>query len=432
VGILDEARATPEFILDEIAVVRSNFPHRAGTPRQGTLAPHARSHLVLHPSIAPGALEGLENFSHLWIIFRFHINVDSEKKTKKAHKTPADGGQGGTKYSAKVKPPRAGGKKVGVFSTRTPHRPNPIGLSLCEIESIDLKNKTISVLGLDLVDFTPVYDIKPYIPWDSVHYSPMTKMNIQSNSGGGGGGSKEEMLSNLLSTPKVPEWVTDDEKIEVVKWSEEAKTSVKEARLKGILSPLFPPPNKKDIQKKKKKNKAEILLPPEPLTTSAATEGGKEGGADDNDGETLCEVCQAISEVIAQDPRAIHHGRGTTTEGQEDYSMTFNTLRVYFQILELEPSSSSSSSSSTTTCKTWAYVTSVMEDPGDITAPEGSYQHSVAMRKEAEVVAKARGMKTPLPWKYPVREGFVKDLFELRTGEMFSFDMELSPIKVYP
>jgi len=92
------------------------------------------------------ALEGLDGFSHLWVIFRFHINVDSGKKRSK------EGGQKGTRFAAKVTPPRAEGVKVGVFSTRSPHRPNPIGLSLCKLEHIDIKNRTLHLLGLDLVD----------------------------------------------------------------------------------------------------------------------------------------------------------------------------------------------------------------------------------------------------------------------------------------
>ena len=92
------------FPMEEIGRVRSNFPHRAGTPRQGLLAPHARSHLVLDSIVAPGSLEGLEGFSHVWVVFRFHINVESNKKRRGG----GGGGGGGaetnkgTRYAAKV------------------------------------------------------------------------------------------------------------------------------------------------------------------------------------------------------------------------------------------------------------------------------------------------------------------------------------------
>ncbi len=105
------------------------------------------------------ALKCLEQFSHIWIIFVFH-----------AH--------GGNKWKPTIRPPRLGGKaKVGVLSSRSPHRPNPIGLSVVELERIDFAAKggpEIHVRGIDLLDGTPILDIKPYIPYaDSVpHANP--------------------------------------------------------------------------------------------------------------------------------------------------------------------------------------------------------------------------------------------------------------------
>jgi len=94
------------------------------------------------------SLVGLDAFSHVWVIFNFHLNKNKGIK-------------------AKVKPPRLNGLKTGVFSTRSPHRPNPIGLSLAKIESI--KDDVINLSGIDIVDGTPILDIKPYIPsYDSI------------------------------------------------------------------------------------------------------------------------------------------------------------------------------------------------------------------------------------------------------------------------
>ena len=125
IGIMKEEEIGAPFVMEEIGTVRSAFPHRAGTPRQGTLAPHARSCLELHKTkIQADALDKLDGFSHVWVIFRFHINVDP---TKKRARELAAGSKVRT-FSSKVKPPRAG-YKVGVFSTRSPHRPNPVGAS---------------------------------------------------------------------------------------------------------------------------------------------------------------------------------------------------------------------------------------------------------------------------------------------------------------
>lgn len=103
--------------------------------------------MVLLPHINPDSLDGLEEFSHIWLIFVFHKSVHSKFKTK-------------------VKPPRLNGQKKGIFATRCPHRYNPIGLSLAKIEKIE--NRRILVSGIDLIDGTPIIDIKPYHLADSL------------------------------------------------------------------------------------------------------------------------------------------------------------------------------------------------------------------------------------------------------------------------
>jgi tRNA-Thr(GGU) m(6)t(6)A37 methyltransferase TsaA len=134
-----------------IGFLESCFPERNGTPRQGLIAPHARSRLKIKATSQPHlALEGLEEFSHIWLIFVFHANTNAA-------------------IHAKVKPPRLGGKSIGVFATRTPHRPVPIGLSVARLDRIDFATATLYLSGADLVHGTPVLDIKPYISrYDSV------------------------------------------------------------------------------------------------------------------------------------------------------------------------------------------------------------------------------------------------------------------------
>lgn len=133
-----------DFSFKEIGVIYSCFPDKFGTPRQPSLVPQAKAVLKIHKEWQPeSSLLGLEKFSHLWVLFVFHLN------TNKA-------------YHAKVKPPRLDGDSMGVFATRSPHRPNPIGQSLVKIEKIE--GDKIYLSGIDLVDGTPVIDIKPYLP----------------------------------------------------------------------------------------------------------------------------------------------------------------------------------------------------------------------------------------------------------------------------
>jgi tRNA (adenine37-N6)-methyltransferase len=131
-----------------IGHVRTTFPGRAGTPRQPGLVTSSKALLSVW---CADALKGLSLYSHCYLVFVFHANTDMGSAKV-----------GGT-IKPLVKPPRLAGESTGVFSCRTPHRPNPIGLSLCKIERVEGKNLHLS--GVDLVDGTPILDIKPYLPY---------------------------------------------------------------------------------------------------------------------------------------------------------------------------------------------------------------------------------------------------------------------------
>jgi tRNA (adenine37-N6)-methyltransferase len=131
-------------VIEPIGQIRTIFKDKFGTPRQPGLVSEALGFIKIDPKWQPEqALMGLEKFSHLWIVFHFHLNKVAN-------------------YHAKVHPPRLNGQSLGLFATRTPHRPNPIGLSLVQIIRVDKDGVLVS--GVDLVDGTPVFDIKPYLP----------------------------------------------------------------------------------------------------------------------------------------------------------------------------------------------------------------------------------------------------------------------------
>lgn len=138
-----------------IARIRSPFDTKFGIPRQSGLVPELRSTIVFEPEYRnPDALRGMEGFSHLWLIWQF---------SEAARDT----------WSPTVRPPRLGGNtRMGVFATRSPFRPNPIGLSCVEIVSIEDQGENgtvIVVSGADLMDGTPIYDIKPYAVYADCH-----------------------------------------------------------------------------------------------------------------------------------------------------------------------------------------------------------------------------------------------------------------------
>lgn len=137
-----------------IAYIYTDFPEKFGIPRQSGLVPGLKGTIVFEPEYrSPEAVKGLEGFSYIWLLWQFE-GVEREK------------------WSATVKPPRLGGNKhVGVFATRSPFRPNPIGLSSVRLERIEMTDKgpVLHVAGIDLRDKTPIYDIKPYLPYADCH-----------------------------------------------------------------------------------------------------------------------------------------------------------------------------------------------------------------------------------------------------------------------
>lgn len=137
-----------------IAHIYNDFDEKFGVPRQSGLAPSVKSYIVFEKSYgSPEALRGLEKYSHLWLIWQF---------------SECDG-----KWSPTVRPPRLGGnKRVGVFATRSPFRPNSLGLSSVKLDGIEHSEKhgiMLKVSGADLMNGTPIFDIKPYIAYSDSH-----------------------------------------------------------------------------------------------------------------------------------------------------------------------------------------------------------------------------------------------------------------------
>lgn len=138
-----------------VAHIKSDFPSKFGIPRQAGLVDSLTATVVFEPEYRdPEALRGIEGFSHLWLIWEFSA---AKRDT----------------WSPTVRPPRLGGNtRLGVFATRSPFRPNPIGLSCVKLEGVEVTADSGTVLhvsGADLMDGTPIFDIKPYVPYADCH-----------------------------------------------------------------------------------------------------------------------------------------------------------------------------------------------------------------------------------------------------------------------
>jgi len=185
--------ATPaEYPFKVIAKIKSDFPDKFGIPRQSGLLRELHSAIRFEPEFRiADALRGLEGFSHLWILWVFSENVRADEN-------------GENRWSPTVRPPRLGGnKRLGVFATRSSFRPNPVAMSCVKIEEIrqnvvdgDYNGPEIIVSGADMMDGTPVVDIKPYLPYaDSVPDAL--------------GGFAETVRENALQVKFAPELVDD-------------------------------------------------------------------------------------------------------------------------------------------------------------------------------------------------------------------------------
>ena len=193
-----------------IGTAISPYKSRRGTPRQGLLVPDSRTIVQLSNEIPTECLLGLDTYSHLFIQFIFHDNTNLVKSLLNQteslnHRTQASKSSTFTKrvqsFASKVLPPLLKGGSIGVFSTRAPHRPNALGLSLVRIEKVDIENRQVIVTGADLVDGTPIVDLKPWGPFDC----PTCIHNTVDHSG---------ILSCSKTSPrcekfqvKIPEWV---------------------------------------------------------------------------------------------------------------------------------------------------------------------------------------------------------------------------------
>ena len=151
----DNRKPEPTLELKIIGHIRSCFPMKRAIPRQGHFVPSSHAELTLRKGIAPSCLEGIEEYSHVWIIYHMHGSTASDN---------------GSLLKSKIQPPKLG-SKVGLFSTRSPHRPNPVGLSVVRLNKVDLKKGVLHLSGIDFLSGTPVLDIKPYIP----HYESISQ-----------------------------------------------------------------------------------------------------------------------------------------------------------------------------------------------------------------------------------------------------------------
>lgn len=198
------------YLIKPIGFVESPYSERRGTPRQPMLVPAAHGRIRFDKHLIQAEhFQELSQFSHLWVVFMFHENTNTDNST----------------ICAKIKPPRLLGKKVGCLSTRSPHRPNAIGLSVCKI--LGVTNDSVEISCIDMMDGTPVLDVKPYLPWDVIP-TPLynSTRNIVQPTIEDAAATSEQSHGERL--PRVPEWIRDTAPQKPVYFTTEAITGLNE------------------------------------------------------------------------------------------------------------------------------------------------------------------------------------------------------------
>ena len=204
-----------EITMRPIATMRSDFPTKFGIPRQSGLVESLHSTIVFEPEYRNAdALRGLEEFSHLWIVWQFSEAVRTE-------------------WSPTVRPPRLGGNtRIGVFATRSPFRPNSVGMSSVKLEKfeVDLKlGPVLYVSGADLLDGTPIFDVKPYLAYVDSHPEAKDGFALNQKEGTLHVEFPEELLAEipaekrqglieLLSQDPRPQYQNDPERVYKMKF----------------------------------------------------------------------------------------------------------------------------------------------------------------------------------------------------------------------
>ena len=148
------------YTLAQIAHIETDFSEKFGIPRQSGLVEELRARIVFEPEFrSPDAVRGLDGYDYIWLVWQFSTVVQA--------------GQDGTNWRPTVRPPRLGGNtRMGVFATRSPFRPNALGLSSVRLDRVELDpalGPVLHVSGADLMDGTPIFDIKPYLPYTDSH-----------------------------------------------------------------------------------------------------------------------------------------------------------------------------------------------------------------------------------------------------------------------
>ena len=301
----------------EIGTAYTPFHKRNGTPRQGSLAPSVRCKIVLHPDLQPQSVQHLQQYSHLWLLFRFHRNTMSSKDSRRFDPPPPAPAAGEKPAQRKrvtdffgnqrIAVPGMTGDTTGMLACRSPHHPNNIGLSLVRLHAVSVEKLpapwytgvqkggtvrcvVLQVSGVDLVDCTPIYDIKPFVHLSDAPVDAAATAASAADAAAASVGAPPPGSAHVQAVfhARVPTWIRAGE----------------EHRLPVSFSPSATAA----------------------LETRAGTKASLYSGSHSD-------LQQALTEVLSLDIRTLHQGRYTRPSAEgEEHELLFDGVRVLFSV----------------------------------------------------------------------------------------------------
>jgi len=337
--------APETFALARVGTLRSTFTSAFGCPRQGLAAPSVRGRIELEPWMVKAGggggqfLEGLEGFSHVWVIFMFDQN---------RHST-ASFNESTSFLRPTVRPPwlsstKGGRGSCGVFATRSPHRPNPIGLTVCRLDHVDHSGAAVYISGVDVVDGSAVLDIKPYHPIDQA-LAPQVPAGDGDEKGRSLASAAESVVPPSSSAEvRFADWLPAPAPRAAVRWSSDALE-----RLEALLHHCDFYPDRRDRVPSSSMPAAASAAPTIGTETTAASAAASSASSKKAARPADVHRCrEALEEVLGLDPRTPQARSKASTCRETTYrywALDFDALSVAFRLAisgESDPATASS------------------------------------------------------------------------------------------
>ena len=359
-GSSPTAAAAGGYPLVSIGSISSPFRGRWGAPRQSMLAPASRAQLRLSSAVPDASLRGLEAYSHVHIIFLFHNNTNAHWERRGGVGASGDAELRGRRFAALIEAPALLGGRTGVFSTRSPHRPNAIGLSLCRLAAVRPAagggGAVLELEGCDLIDGTPVVDIKPFAPYDCATCAGTWLRGEAAAAGAAAAAAAAAMPARAFTPRFAPARNLATARARLLAGDDFADATPYALRGPAWVFDSLREQHRARLPVVWRAGTAEAVAEAVAAGRTKFYGGGGGGNAEATATDEAAALALALTQVLALDIRAVHHGRGArasaarggaplggrlgppppTVAGVQHYEIFYDTLGVRFAVVDDE------------------------------------------------------------------------------------------------